>query len=128
MRLISAWLTGFLGALSIVAALPGNAATIRQNFEITVTQVTPPVLESPNPAFNNLPLPEVGTQGRGSFTYDESKLNFVKELSYYQDTYALGVSGKIDFADFSLDFFNVPAPNGREDSLELVNTFSLIAL
>ena len=106
MRLISAWLTGSLGALSIGAPLPGNAATIRQNFEITITQVTPPVLESPNPAFNNLPLPEVGTQGRGSFTYDESKLSFVKEFSYYQDTYALGVPGKIDFADFSLEFFN----------------------
>ncbi|KAM3106173.1 hypothetical protein [Phormidesmis sp. 146-33] len=105
MHPITTWLLSALGVL-LIAPTPINAATIRQNFELTVNRVTPPSLESPDPALNNLPLPEIGTQGRGSFTYDESKLTFVKELSVYRDTYALGVPGRIDFADFSLDFFN----------------------
>jgi hypothetical protein len=106
MRLTNACLLSFLSALCLAAPTPSNAATIRQNFELTVTRVTPPSVESPDPALRNLPLPEVGTQGQGSFIYDESKLTFVKELSIYQDTYALGLVGKIDFIDFSLNFFD----------------------
>ncbi len=105
MRPVSVWLASSI-LLSIVTPLPSNAAVIRQNFEIAIDRLTPPSGESPDPSLNNLPLPEVGTQGRGAFTYDESKITFVKELSFYQDTYALGIPGKIDFLDFSLDFFD----------------------
>lgn len=104
MRLITAWLLGFLGVLTVTST-SSNAAILRQSFALTVTRVTPPSVESPDPALNNLPLPGIGTQGRGSFTYDESQLNYMNQPVSYPVGYYLGRPGNIAFLDFSLDFF-----------------------
>ncbi|MBW4540635.1 MAG: hypothetical protein KME43_16020 [Myxacorys chilensis ATA2-1-KO14] len=106
MRSLTAWLLNSLGLLLIVAPIPSYAATIRQNFELTVTRVTPPSTVNPsNPDLSNLPLPAIGTKGQGSFIYDESQLTLDQE-SIYQEYYYLGRRGSIAFSDFSLDFFN----------------------
>ena len=105
MRPITVWLFGSLSVFLIAAPTPSNAAIIRQNFELTVTNVLPPA-NQPDSSLSNFPLPAIGTKGFGSYTYDESQLNFSKEFSVYEDTYSLGVLGKIAFLDFSLDFFN----------------------
>lgn len=118
MRPITTWLLKSLGVLLVVAPHPVSAAVLRQNFEITVTSVRPPNLSNqtnfaPPPesqalysALNALPVPPIGTKGLGSYTYDESQLNFAREFSLYEDTYTLDSPGKIAFLDFSLNFFN----------------------
>lgn len=118
MRPITAWLLKSLGVLLVIAPHPVSAAVLRQSFEITVTSVRPPNLSNqtnfaPPPetqalysALNALPVPSIGTKGLGSYTYDESQLNFAREFSPYEDTYTLGRPGKIAFLDFSLNFFN----------------------
>ncbi|MGV0028240.1 hypothetical protein [Phormidesmis priestleyi] len=106
MRPIHAWLLGSLGALSIAAPTPGHAATIRQNFELTVNSVRLPSSNPPDPILSNLLLPSIGTKGFGSYTYDESQIKYVNDPVNYPVGYYLGSPGRIAFSDFSLNFFD----------------------
>jgi hypothetical protein len=106
MRPITAWLLGSLGVLWIVVPTPSNAATIRQNFELTATSVRLPAIAPPDPTLSNLPLPAIGTKGSGYYTYDPSEIKYVNDPVNYPTGYYLGAPGKIAFSDFSLDFFN----------------------
>lgn len=103
MRPITVWLFGSLGALSIVAPTPSHAAIIRQSFELTVTGFGFRSGDNPDPASIN--LPPIGTQGGGSYIYDEANLNYINSPSYPVGYY-LGRPGKIAFSDFSINFFN----------------------
>lgn len=106
MRPMTAWFLGSLGVLWIGASTPSYAAIIRQNLELTVTTVNSPSSNPPDPILSNLPLPSIRTKGFGSYTYDESQINYVNEPTYYPVGYYLGRPGRIAFSDFSLDFFN----------------------
>ncbi|NDJ17382.1 hypothetical protein [Myxacorys almedinensis] len=101
-----AWLFSSLGVLLIVAPNPASAAIFRQNLELTVTRIESASQGQADSPLNKLPLPPIGSKGLGSYTYDESQLNYINQPTAYPIGYYLGRPGAIAFSDFSLNFFN----------------------
>lgn len=101
MRPMTAWFLGSLGVLWIGASTPSYAAVIRQNFELTVTDLGYRPGDDPSTA----PLPPIGTRGTGSFTYDEADIHYIDEPHAYPIGYYLGYPREIGFRNFSIDFY-----------------------
>lgn len=115
MRPITIWLLNSLGFLLIGAPTSSNAAVLRQHFEVTVTGTTEiSSMRGDNPYVDlrDSAVPPIGTKGLGSYTYDESQINYYAEEPCqpfnvcYPSGYYLGKPRMIALSDLSIDFFN----------------------